>query len=682
MKKILYIIYITAFFIRIPNLYAEDISSTTPEQIIEEQILETPTEPILDVLDTTSSTTENNIAEQNTLKSHIYIRVNDNEIIDTDVEFDQKEVLEIKDIENISHNISTSTVLHQLILLDNSTESFNITSIKYYDYMGSFYLRCISVSGIEYCDNWQYLINGATSYSSIDQAFIRENDSITLYFGDPYRVTIDAPYVQGEKSFFIKAGEPFNAHAQTYLYKTNTWGVRTGVTLGITQENPDDMWNPIEIMTSNVDEQGAAIFTLATSGKYFLGVKDDWYYPTIPLSVSTGADDISTSTITDSSGGKKIESLFDIEKALNFIKSFQSTTGSYGGAELYSDWVAIAFNTANFEDTKLAQFISSRSNIKNIVTENERRAMAILSYGKNPYTYNGINYIKTIVDSFDGVQIGESDLINDDIFGLLVLGKSGYGINDIEIQKTISFILSKQRPEGSWENSYDLTAAAIQALSPFQSISGVSDSIKQAKDYLKNTQESDGGWGSVYTTAWVAQAMYESGENWIKNSNSVQDYFAQNQQADGGVLDSDETNQNRIWATSYVIPAVLEKSWNDILKSVSKPKQDTNSSTEESATTTIPSIEEHVNSDIEIEEYNATSSLEYFQEEETSIKKNTPSLISNSEQIIDTSSRTPEDAVSFEDKKSSKKYFEMWWVFAFSGVVFLFFGLRFLIKNI
>ena len=113
---------------------------------------------------------------------------------------------------------------------------------------------------------------------------------------------------------------------------------------------------------------------------------------------------------------------------------------------------------------------------------------------------------------FDNVQFGEPDLVNDDIFGLITLLGAGYTVDDEIISSDIKFVLSEQKTNGSWEGSVDLTAAAVQALAPFDSLENVSDSINNAKKYLKDSQEEEGGWGSVYSTAWGLQAGKGRGE--------------------------------------------------------------------------------------------------------------------------------------------------------------------------
>ena len=61
------------------------------------------------------------------------------------------------------------------------------------------------------------------------------------------------------------------------------------------------------------------------------------------------------------------------------------------------------------------------------------------------------------------------------------------------------------------------------------------------------------------------------GLSWIKNNYTGIDYLASIQNSDGSISTSPENIQNKIWAISYVIPAVVGKSWNEIMHTVSKP---------------------------------------------------------------------------------------------------------------
>ena len=220
-------------------------------------------------------------------------------------------------------------------------------------------------------------------------------------------------------------------------------------------------------------------------------------------------------------GGDDAPDTFDIEDALAYLKSVQAGDGSFGGALLYTDWAGVAFGALDVADSAkdlLLSYLSSHNEISSLLTDNERRAMALLALGENPYDFNGINYIKAITDSFDGTQFGDENLVNDDIFALIPLVNTGYDEDDEIITKAVAFIISKQKANGSWEESVDVTAAGIQALKSFDTVDGVSEALSEAEDYLVNEQENTGGWeDSVFSTSWAMQAMNALNESWEKN---------------------------------------------------------------------------------------------------------------------------------------------------------------------
>lgn len=278
------------------------------------------------------------------------------------------------------------------------------------------------------------------------------------------------------------------------------------------------------------------------------------------------------------SGGSAIvpPPVFNLEKAVNYLLSTQDSDGRFGGSEMYTDWAAIALGAAGTEDivkTKTIEFMKTHNKISAVVTDNERRAMALLALGENPYSFENIDYITSIIKSFDGVQFGNTELINDDIFALVPLASAGYTEKDEIIGKDIYFLIARQKQNGSWENGIDITAAAIQALSPFSSLDAVSASLAQAKNYLKEMQGNNGDYSSVYSTSWVAQAMAGLGEEWTKGGNSPDNYLAVQQASDGGAIPSSEILQNRIWATSYAIPAIMKKPWSKIMRPVKKKEE-------------------------------------------------------------------------------------------------------------
>ncbi len=468
--------------------------------------------------------------------------------------------IDILDDTGANHSINADSVLGLIYAIGQSTGTFSISDLQYYDSYGSFYLKCITPSGgIKLCDNWQYAVGGSTPWSGIDSSILSGGETVGLYFGSPHQVIFNATSVTTPGTV--------TATAQKYNYQDNTWSSLIGVTIGATVPNPDDLYNPIVIASQAVDGSGVARFALADPGTYNVGIAEDYYFPSYPVIAST------TGTRSGASTPPPAPPVFSIAKALTFLSSVQSPNGSFG-SDMYTDWAAIGVaatpNSVGIR-ANILQYMASHAAVSSLLTDNERHAMALLALGQNPYSFSGTDYIAPIVRSFDGKQFGDSSLVNDDIFALITLGSAGYSASDEIIAKDIAFILSKQNASGSWDGSIDMTAAAVQALHPFAMETSVSGALANASLYLQGAQVSDGGFGSIYSTSWVAQAMNAFKATWTKNDRTVANYLSKQQAEDGAALPYSEIVQNRIWATSYAIPAVLGKPWTEIFHGVSKP---------------------------------------------------------------------------------------------------------------
>lgn len=182
----------------------------------------------------------------------------------------------------------------------------------------------------------------------------------------------------------------------------------------------------------------------------------------------------------------------------------------------------------------------------------EAPILALTSAGKDPRTFGAENLVAKLKSFYDGTQLGETGIINDDIFGLLAFIASGEGMSDSVLSGVKSFILSKQNADGGFsfavglpaapsgaaqaggESDTNTTAAAIMALRA----AGVSASdvvLTQANAYLKSAQNADGGfpydpkssWGTASdasSDAWVMMAVKSLGEDitsWQKNGNTL-----------------------------------------------------------------------------------------------------------------------------------------------------------------
>lgn len=271
-------------------------------------------------------------------------------------------------------------------------------------------------------------------------------------------------------------------------------------------------------------------------------------------------------------GGGIPSSSLNLTEALAYLTNAQKEDGSFGSLML-SDWVAIAFAAADPGEakTKLREYLRTATTSFSVVTDYERHAMALEALGVDPSLGTDTDYISPIVNAFDGTQIGDVHLDNDDIFALFPLLAAGYGAHDRIIQKTVAFILSAQGANGSWDNSADMTAAAIQALIPVRMLPDVSLALIRAEGYLRSQSNIDPD--TSFTTSWVRQAISAlswTPSGWTQNAFTKRDYLAELQQSDGGVEPDSVGTQMRVWATAYAIPAAIGKSWPMLLQSFPK----------------------------------------------------------------------------------------------------------------
>ena len=311
---------------------------------------------------------------------------------------------------------------------------------------------------------------------------------------------------------------------------------------------------------------------------------------TVNLAVSTP----SVSGPTTGASSLTLHDPFDVPLALAFLERKQRADGSFDSL-LLSDWIAISLAGGGAGDakSKLAQYFIANPPIFENITDFERHAMALQALGINPYNGTSMDYITPIVKGFDGTQVGDISLVNDDVFAIFPLMHAGYSTDDDIIRKTIAFIVSKQLTNGSWENSVDMTAASIQALSLVRQLSGAQPAITSAANYLHTQEKTDGGFGNSFSTSWALQAiavLSDSQIDWSSGHNTPRYYLATLQQTDGGIEPVSDDINKRLWATAYAIPAIEGKVWGSLLHSFDRPmvrhEPELNATT--TAITTIP----------------------------------------------------------------------------------------------
>src|SRR3989344_1400391 len=203
---------------------------------------------------------------------NLTIRDGNDKIFEGSVPLVSTGTVDLNDNTNTPHSINTQSVLSLVNDTDTQSDAFTISDLEYFPSFGSLYLKCITstITG-EKCDNWQYTVNNTYPGVGMDQKILSDGDTVYVYFGSQYKIVLDANTMSTEETLV--------ATSQEYNYQDNNWETRTGVTIGLTQSNPDDPWNPFEIQISTVDINGQASFSSIPEGSYNIGIKEDFYFP-------------------------------------------------------------------------------------------------------------------------------------------------------------------------------------------------------------------------------------------------------------------------------------------------------------------------------------------------------------------------------------------------------------------
>lgn len=207
----------------------------------------------------------------------------------------------------------------------------------------------------------------------------------------------------------------------------------------------------------------------------------------------------------------------------------------------------------------------------NSATELERAILAVCASGENPRDFYGANLVGMLKKFYDGIQMGDINLVNDDIWGLIALRTVHDSIHSGLIQNLVSRVRTTQNYDGGWSHyinevsDADDTAAALIALT----MSGEpkdSRTMQGGIGYLRNIQNPDGGFpfvrGAVSNSAsdaWVINAMMALGQDpksfYLKNNLSPVEHLLSLQNQNGAFLWTEHEEGHPI-VTAYAVDAL------------------------------------------------------------------------------------------------------------------------------
>ncbi|HEX4669008.1 MAG TPA: prenyltransferase/squalene oxidase repeat-containing protein [Solirubrobacterales bacterium] len=248
-------------------------------------------------------------------------------------------------------------------------------------------------------------------------------------------------------------------------------------------------------------------------------------------------------------------------------------TGQQESGDLGSDWAmtALAAAKVNAADVRTSLSADSAQDFYlgewqasgpgGAGTDAERGILAGVAGGIQPSRLSTAadttksNLVARVAELWDGTQIGETGLLNDDIFGALALHQAGAPPE--LLQRIVDYLRTKQLPDGGWSwnaspgapADTDMTGSVVAAFCA----AGVGTSdpdLKKALDLLHTLQdpatggfiappESFGIGVNTDTTAWVASGLVQcgidpQGPEWTTAQGKTPlDYLVSMQQPDG-----------------------------------------------------------------------------------------------------------------------------------------------------
>ncbi len=198
---------------------------------------------------------------------------------------------------------------------------------------------------------------------------------------------------------------------------------------------------------------------------------------------------------------------------------------TYLEAHASNPWVTMALAaTGQSPDITYLKTLARSS-----TTDYESSILAITAVGKDPRTFIGDDLIAKLESFSKEHQLGDIELLNDDIFGILAFSSSGMAPSNQYISDSVQYLRSHQLPNGGWGyattagSDTNTTAAAIMALRS-AGVPATDPAILTAISYLKSTQNPDGGYpydpSQAYSSAsdsssdaWVISALTSVGEH-------------------------------------------------------------------------------------------------------------------------------------------------------------------------
>lgn len=239
----------------------------------------------------------------------------------------------------------------------------------------------------------------------------------------------------------------------------------------------------------------------------------------------------------------------------------EATTISFLKSSQQSAWTTMALAAMGESNISTEHLKTVEGNT---VNDYAKAILAIASLKLDPRTFGNVDYVAQIKTRYNASQLGDVHLLNDDMWGILALSASGENKNTNEIQDAKNYLLNNQNNDGGFSyapgNASDTNSTAAALLAFIEAgLDSQNQQVTKAINYLSSSQNSDGGFpympsdvSDTNSTAWVVWAIKKVGQDpvsWKKDSKDPIQFIQSMKNSDGSFGWTKEFPEPNIFAT-------------------------------------------------------------------------------------------------------------------------------------
>jgi energy-coupling factor transport system substrate-specific component len=263
------------------------------------------------------------------------------------------------------------------------------------------------------------------------------------------------------------------------------------------------------------------------------------------------------------------------DRALQWLLSVQNGDGGFGaspdddsGTEMTA-WAMLGFEAAGRNPYDLTRGNHTpisylRGHVDELASPGDlaRTTLALLGAGADPRDFGGRNLVASLRDKrLDNGSY--KNWPNSTAFAVIALRAAGAPGG---VDKSLDWLRTVQNDDGGWGNEPGQRSDAEATGSVLQALSSDSKAAQRGLDFLRDSQQGNGGYrvggnGAINTqaTAWAIQGILAAGgklDSFTQGGLSALDYIASNQAGDGHYRYSKSSDQTPIWVTGQALVAV------------------------------------------------------------------------------------------------------------------------------